>query len=268
MVIAILNPKGGCGKSTLTTNLARAFELNGSSVLIIDSDTQGTLRDWQAMQDERVDMPPVIGIDAKRLQVDLARLGSTYDVVIIDGTAKMMQGLGLAVKVANLVLMPIQPSAADLWAVAGLAELIQTRQQLFDGLPFAAFVISRQIKGTRLAGDIEEALKGFELPVLQSRISQRIMYAEALSRGSSVLDLEPGGKAAREIVDLMNEIIAWTYGADQSIGQSLQAQNTIVRPGDAAPARGGQPSGPPSISAHSIWHDGDVIFTAGPPASA
>ena len=115
MVIAILNPKGGCGKSTLTTNLARAFELNGSSVLIIDSDTQGTLRDWQAMQDERVDMPPVIGIDAKRLQVDLTRLGSTYDVVIIDGTAKMMQGLGLAVKVANLVtaLVDLDPARAQ-----------------------------------------------------------------------------------------------------------------------------------------------------------
>ncbi len=207
MIVAVLNPKGGSGKSTLTTNFARAMQLQGHPVLIVDTDTQGTMRDWQAMQDEASDLPPVIGVDPRRLETDLGRLAMAYDVVVIDGTAKMMQGLGRTVKIADLILVPIQPSGADLWAVSGLAELIRTRQQITNGLPRAAFVISRQIVGTNLAADIESALVEFELPVLKSRISQRIVYAEALSEGMTVLDLEPQGKAAYEVQSLQEEVV-------------------------------------------------------------
>ncbi len=209
MVIAVLNPKGGCGKSTLTTNLARALQLTGRAVLIVDTDSQGTLRDWQAMQGDASGMPPVIGLDVKRLHTDLPLLAAEYDTVVIDGTAKMMQGLGLTVKVADAILVPVQPSAADLWAVSGLAELIHTRRKIQDGLPKAAFVISRQIAGSRLAEQIQEALTDYQLPVLDTRISQRVAYTEALAQGVSVIDIEPEGRAADEIRTLMDEVIAW-----------------------------------------------------------
>jgi|GEM_PF-49871 len=207
MIVAILNPKGGSGKSTLSTNFARAMQLRGHPVLIVDTDTQGTMRDWQAMQDDHSDMPPVIGVDPKRMETDLGRLSMAYDVVVVDGTAKMMQGLGHTVKIADMVLIPVQPSGADLWAVSALAELIRTRQQIFNGLPKTAFVVSRQIQGSKLASEIDAALAEFELPVLKTRLSQRVIYAGALSQGLTVLDLEPEGKAADEVRNLTNEIV-------------------------------------------------------------
>ena len=215
MIVAILNPKGGSGKSTLTTNLARSLQHEGHAVLIVDTDPQGTMRDWQAMQGENSDQPPVVGVDTKRIVSDLGRISMAYDVVVIDGTAKMMQGLGRTVKVADLILIPVQPSAADLWAVAGLAELIRTRQQIYNGLPRAGFVVSRQVVGTKLAAEIEAALEEFGLPILKSRLSQRIAYAEALSEGVSVLDLEPHGKAAAEVRSLTHEVIEVFSGAYQ-----------------------------------------------------
>jgi chromosome partitioning protein len=238
MVISILNPKGGCGKSTLTTNLAHALQQEGRSVLIVDTDPQGTMRDWQAMQDEHCTMPPVIGVDPKKLTTDLERLSMAYDLVIIDGTAKMMQGLGLAVKASTLILIPIQPSAADMWAVAGLVELIRTRQQIFGGLPRAAFVISRQIAGTRMAADIADALNAYGLPVLKSRTTQRIAYTEALSRGSSVFELDPVGKAAREIQNLTHEILAFLDPASEPAPAGVSAQDPVALRGpEAAAAR-------------------------------
>jgi chromosome partitioning protein len=51
MIISILNPKGGCGKTTISTNLARALHERGSSTLIVDSDPQGSARDWHAASD-------------------------------------------------------------------------------------------------------------------------------------------------------------------------------------------------------------------------
>jgi chromosome partitioning protein len=236
MVISILNPKGGCGKSTLTTNLAHALQREGRSVLIVDTDPQGTMRDWQAMQDEHCTMPPVIGVDPKKLTTDLERLSMAYDLVIIDGTAKMMQGLGLAVKASTLILIPIQPSAADMWAVAGLVELIRTRQQIFGGLPRAAFVISRQIAGTRLAADIADALDAYGLPVLKSRTTQRIAYTEALSRGSSVFELDPVGKAAREIQNLTHEILAFLNPASEPASAGVSAQDSVALRGYEAAA--------------------------------
>jgi chromosome partitioning protein len=72
-------------------------------------------------------------------------------------------------------------------------------------VPSAAFVISQEIVGTNLAGEIGGVLEQYELPVLDGRTAQRIAYAEALSLGSTVLDAKPKGKAAREVRQLTRD---------------------------------------------------------------
>jgi chromosome partitioning protein len=78
-----------------------------------------------------------------------------------------------------------------------------------EGAPLAAFVVSRQIFGTNLASEIQEALESLELPIFKSRTSQRVAYAEALAQGKSVLDTEPDGKASDEIRAIVQELIEW-----------------------------------------------------------
>lgn len=206
VVIALLNPKGGSGKSTLSTNIARGLQLDGKSVLLVDADAQGTARDWRETAGDLHDTPPVFGIDRPTLDKDIPKVGHAFEVIVIDGAAKTAPMTVSAIKAADIVLIPVQPSAADLWAASDLVDILEARRQVTDGKPYAAFVVSRQISGTRLASSVQEVLDQYGLPVLAARTSQRVAYVEALAQGLSVLDLPSGGKAADEIAALLSEI--------------------------------------------------------------
>ncbi|WP_270822676.1 ParA family protein, partial [Aeromonas sp. QDB14] len=69
LVISVLNQKGGSGKTTIATHLARAFQVAGHDVLLIDSDPQGSARDWSAVRDEQP--VPVVGIDRPTIERDI-----------------------------------------------------------------------------------------------------------------------------------------------------------------------------------------------------
>jgi chromosome partitioning protein len=208
-VIAILNPKGGTGKTTLSINLARAFQQNGFRVLIVDSDPQGTARDWsQASQEHHpgASMPNVVGLDRPTLDKEIPAIGDAFDLVIIDGAAKLHQMTASALKVADTVLIPVQTSSPDIWSAMDLVDVIKARQSVTDGKPRAAFIVSRQTPGTRLAADIDRALQEHELPVLVARTCNRVAYMETISGGTTVMDQHPSTAAAQEILAIMEEL--------------------------------------------------------------
>ena len=207
-ILAVLNEKGGSGKTTISTNLARALQLDGYRVLLVDSDPQGSARDWYAAAGEEKDseLPLVVGLDRPALFKELPELARVVNWVVIDGAPQLEELAVAAIKVADYVLIPVQPSPYDVWATESLVELVKTRQEVTDGQPRAAFVVSRQIVGTRLADEVHQALEDYDLPILKACTSQRVVYANSASNGSTVLDTEPGGAAADEVRALMQEL--------------------------------------------------------------
>lgn len=202
--IAVLNQKGGAGKTTIATHLARALQLSGNDVLLVDSDPQGSARDWAAV---REDQPvPVVGIDRPTIERDLKSV-ARKDFVVIDGAPQAHDLAVSAIKAAQFILIPVQPSPYDIWATADLVELVKQRIEITDGALKAAFVISRAIKNTKIGAEIEEALAGYDLPILASRITQRVSYPSTAAAGTTVLDREPNGEAADEIRALAAEIV-------------------------------------------------------------
>lgn len=202
-VIAVLNQKGGSGKTTIATHLARALQLDGKDVLLVDSDPQGSARDWAAV---REDNPlAVVGIDRPTIDHDLKAIGRK-DFVVIDGAPQAADLAVSAIKAASFILIPVQPSPYDIWATADLVELVKQRIEVTDGKLQAAFVVSRAIKGTRIGAEVTDALNGYGLPVLESRITQRVIYPGTAAAGTTVMDDEPEGDAAREVRALMAEI--------------------------------------------------------------
>ncbi|AOL21934.1 peptide transporter [Xanthomonas axonopodis pv. khayae] len=202
-VIAVLNQKGGSGKTTIATHLARVLQLDGADVLLVDSDPQGSARDWAAV---REDQPvTVVGIDRPTIDRDLKNV-ARKDFVVIDGAPQAADLAVSAIKAANFVLIPVQPSPYDIWATADLVELVKQRIEVTDGKLQAAFVVSRAIKGTRIGAEVTDALNGYGLPVLEARITQRVSYPGTAAAGSTVMDAEPDGDAAAEVRALANEI--------------------------------------------------------------
>ncbi|HER34508.1 ParA family partition ATPase [Guyparkeria sp.] len=203
-VIAVLNQKGGSGKTTIATHLARSLQLGGADVLLVDSDPQGSARDWSAV---REDNPvTVVGIDRPTIDRDVRNVASKVDYVVVDGAPQAADLAVSAIKAADFILVPVQPSPYDIWATSDLVDLIQQRIEMTDGRLKAAFVVSRAIKGTRVGSEVSDALAGYGLPVLSTRITQRVIYPGTAAGGTTVLDAEPKSDAACEIRDLTSEI--------------------------------------------------------------
>jgi chromosome partitioning protein len=186
MIISILNQKGGVGKTTLSVNLSRGFALESPTekVLLADSDPQGSARDWHAASNG--ELLTVIGLDRPTLNKDIKTVSQGYNWVIIDGAPQLAEMAVSAIKCSDIVLIPVQPSPYDIWAAQELVDTIKARQEVMNGFPKAAFIISRQIKNTILGNEAREALKEYELPVFKAGTFQRIIYAKTAGEGSTV----------------------------------------------------------------------------------
>jgi chromosome partitioning protein len=202
-VIAVLNQKGGSGKTTIATHLARGLQLEGLEVLLVDSDPQGSARDWAAAHEEQP--VPVVGIDRPIIDKSLKSMGRK-DFIVIDGAPQIEVLAVSAIKSADFILIPVQPSPYDVWATSDLVDLVKARIEIMDGRLQAAFVISRAIKGTKIGNEITSALADYGLPVLTSRITQRVIYPTSAATGQTVFEREPGGEAAHEIQALIAEL--------------------------------------------------------------
>jgi chromosome partitioning protein len=207
-VVSVVNQKGGSGKSTLTTNLARAFEMEGHSAEILDGDSQRTVTEWGKLASEA--MPTVTPTTAPTIEEDMEAASSS--VVFIDGAPAHDTLNVRAMKLSDLVLIPVRTSGPDVWSSEDLLGSIQTRRDQ-TGEPRAAFVVSQQIARTNLASEIGDVLDTYSLPTLEERTNHRIAYAEALSSGTTVLDM-PGAKKAQD------EILRITEQSLQLLRQS------------------------------------------------
>jgi chromosome partitioning protein len=203
-VIAVLNQKGGVGKTTLTVHLATAFSRRGESVLLIDADPQGSALDWSAARKGKP-LFPVAGLPKASLHKELAPLAANYSVVLIDGPPRVYDVARSAIMACDLVLIPVQPSPYDVWAAKEIVDLIHEASVYKPKLK-SAFIINRKIVNTAIGRDVAEALAEYPVPVLQAAISQRVLFAESATQGMTVYELSPGNSAEKEMDVLVEEV--------------------------------------------------------------
>ena len=202
-VIAILNQKGGVGKTTLATNIATKLHLDNENVLLIDSDPQGSARDWHAVGNSDL---PVIGLDRPTLDKNIGKIAGKFDWVVIDGAPQLTDMAISSIKCADLVIIPVQPSPYDIWASSDLVDIIKQRQQINNDIPKAYFCISRKIANTTLSKDVLVALNDYNFPIMRASTSQRIVYPKSAAEGKSIFDQPKNHEAIEEITAILEEI--------------------------------------------------------------
>lgn len=210
MIIAFGSQKGGVGKSTSLISIAVELLTRGRRVLAIDADPQGTLRTWADVAVERKQpAPTTIAMGATMHEpAQLPRLVHAFDDVLIDCPPRLGAVQGSALMVADAVVVPCGPSAADAWALAEYLEIVKKALVLRPQLRVFG-LITRKMRSTviaRRAIFCGEMFRQANLEILISELGYRVAYQEAIENGSGPTTYDPDGAAASEVHTLVNEL--------------------------------------------------------------
>lgn len=208
-IITVAQQKGGSGKTTLTVNLAVALRRQGLRVAVLDTDPQGSLGRWfmermdRQGEDEGLEFSTSSAWGAS---YEGEKLKKRFDVVLIDTPPKIESDLRPALRVADLVVVPVASSQVDLWATEGVLDLAQREKRP------VLIVLNRVRPNTRLGAEIAVAASGLGAEVAAAQIAHRVAYAETLGHGSAVAE-GPRGPARDEITALADEVMSRAGGA-------------------------------------------------------
>lgn len=203
-ITAVVNQKGGASKSTVSLNLAAVMAEAGNRVLLIDADPQQTAQDWLAVRDDSAPFQ-ILGLPKPVLHRELPNLAGDYDQIIIDGPPRNYEVTRSAIAAADLIVIPVQPSGADFWAARDTVKLVKEAHSVKETQK-GVFLVTRKIGRSALTRDIGAALAEFGLPILRNGTVQRVVYAEALTAGRTMLELGPHGPAAVEMRAILAEL--------------------------------------------------------------
>ncbi len=190
--ILVLNPKGGCGKSTIATNIAGYFASQGKRVSLADCDPQQSSRDWISIRPESAGT--IKSASVKAGKIDVPR---RTEILIIDTPAALHgQKLANYAKVSQTIVMPMMPSPLDIRAAERFVDELFSLRKLINRKIKVATVANRVREDTIAAAKLENYLDKIKLPsghklpfITMLRATQN--YIKAAERGLSIFEFAP-----------------------------------------------------------------------------
>ena len=199
-VITIAQQKGGAGKTTVAAHLAVAWAMRGKRVAIVDIDPQGSLTHWHKIREKRFGEGytgmTFTSVSGCRVASEISRLKKSHDIIIVDSPPHTETEARTAIRSADFILIPIQPSPTDLWATKATLELA-----LAEKIP-VKIVLNRVSPNSRIAEAITKELSYLAKTVL----GNRVLYASSLMEGRTATEMMPSSPAALEIKSLAEEV--------------------------------------------------------------
>lgn len=207
MIISVTSLKGGTGKSTISQNLSVCLAHMGYDILLIDTDTNASSLKWSGLRPKELPVITTVMInDGKALRNNIKKLEKTADIVIIDGTPAMSELASTVMVLADLILIPIKPSAMDIWATEMFLEKYQNIQSIKEDLS-AHLVMNQFDSRNKLGQEVEATLKDhLPLPILNTKLHQRVAFCECIIEGKGAYEYKDM-KARNEAVALTKEIL-------------------------------------------------------------
>ncbi len=204
VVITVAQQKGGAGKTTMAAHLAVAFAAS-RKVSIIDIDPQGSLTAWYKTREARfgvgetgLDFTAVTGW---RVSGEVERQARDHDVVLVDSPPRAETEARIAIRAAQLILIPVQPSPLDIMAMGPTLEI--ARQEKVPVL----LVLNRVPPRANLTETMMGRLVELKVPVATTRIGNRVALANAFVEGEGIGESAPGSRADEEVEALAAEVM-------------------------------------------------------------
>ena len=212
-VIAVANQKGGAGKSTIATNLAVTFAADGNKVLLIDADTQqNTSLRWhadRAQYEDKVIPIDVCGLTARNLMPSTQSFRKQYDIIVIDGGARITAEAHAAVGAADYLIVPVKAVKADVDSTATFLEVVAQSMEIRNDL-VAGILINEVNERTLLAKSMLDELEAFEesFGIFEQKIGSYQAFRDAISSGLGVIELgeRSSEKAANQMKAFYKEL--------------------------------------------------------------
>lgn len=204
-VITIAQQKGGAGKTTLAAQLAVGLTCARARVATIDIDPQASLSYWFAMRQKTLEDANEVHhqqLQGWRLRKEIQNLKEQgYDVIIIDSPPHTQTDATIAIREADLVLVPVQPSPMDIWACGETL-----RKAHSERIP-ALVVLNRVNMRAALYGQMFETLSNMKVDLADTTFGNRVAFASSMLRGLGVAESESAGAASsQEVFALVREL--------------------------------------------------------------
>lgn len=184
--IAVVNAKGGCGKTTIATNLSAALAWDGHVVALGDMDPQQSATDW--LTQRPAEYPAIIGLNAEDGPI---RAPAETDTLVLDTPAAISgPELGKVLRRAQTVLVPVLPSPVDMRAAWRFLNHLLELKPIQSGDVKVGLVANRIKSNTIVYRELTGFLGGFRIPVI-AQLRESMNYVRASERGLSVSDLPP-----------------------------------------------------------------------------
>ena len=215
--IAIVNQKGGVGKTSLAMNLAWFLDTAGGRTMVLDADPQGSATRWAAGHNGAWGVA-VRSVDAERdielVSRDLERIAAEAgaEFVVLDCPPELRNAAEVALLLADVCLIPVTPSPLDIWAAEAAVSLASDAQRVRgDGKPAVALVPNRLVHNTVMARELPSTLQALGQKVAPG-ITERVVVAESAIVGQTVPEYAPNSPAygeflalARFVMETLNE---------------------------------------------------------------
>ena len=204
MLTVIGNLKGGTGKSTVAFNLAVWLAYDKAGVVAFDLDPQCTLVDVCEVREEDGFEPRFeVSTDLEELEA-LVGNEKLKQPIIVDMSASNMPAMEKALSLADRVLIPVQPSQADIWSTQRFLKIVNDCINKDKNPEVLGFINRADTHvGVRETDEAEQALQMLQgVKAMDLRLYQRTAYRRSFSEGLGVFELDPMGKASKEMKKL------------------------------------------------------------------
>lgn len=207
MIFAVVNTKGGVGKTTTAVHLATMLART-ERTLLIDGDPQASAASWAAWRREanREPSPTTTCLSGKAILAEGKTLASGFEHTVVDAGGRDSTGLRSALLLASQAIVPVGASNLDAAAMTDLLEVIEIAKDYNPELR-VRILLTRIDTRTRDGAEMLEFLREQKLPVLSARVCERVAYRRAIGEGAIVQEIGKDPIACQEMEAFLNEVL-------------------------------------------------------------